>query len=270
LAIEIADGRADLQTLLDKINQPRDFQNVRHERDVLKSFGGGCHQKIGVARLDKPFGEWQIVYGLTDAGEILNRNELKTEGTLPKAAVRQNVFPLDPIDNRWFNRERINVRPVMSNAVWIARAEACPENFKPRGYLWTSGIQSWEKLAQKGLWVNGCAEGLGNEDPRIEAMTGPLDWVKLTHEAAARPGDTATYRLVPKPDAPDLNGKTHFFWMSSTSFRKALELYPTEVESGFHGCGPGRTYEFLREQPLNNPPKIFLGLDAFLDAVLPS
>jgi hypothetical protein len=58
--------------------------------------------------------------------------------------------------------------------------------------------------------------------------------------------------------------------MSASSFKRALELFPRELESGYHGCGPGITYQFLARQNLLHPPKIFLNLDGFLNEVLPS
>jgi hypothetical protein len=80
----------------------------------------------------------------------------------------------------------------------------------------------------------------------------------------------ATYKLVAKEDGPDLRGKTHFFWLSRTSFERALELYPQEIISGYNACGPGVTYEFLKRQTrLVHPVKVFIGLEQFLGETLP-
>ncbi len=277
LAIEIADGRKDLIALLNKINDQAAFTCVTEERDILKGYGGGCHQKIGVAVLPKPYGRWKLLRGETHAGEILNRNELLSEeASLPKATSRAQIFPLQPSDNGWFARAPVNAaEKLAADALWVARAEAWPENLKFEGVVWASGLATWKKLAAQGVWVNGCAEGLGDEDPRLKAIAGELKWLKLTHAEAPEKSDMpslATYRLAPKDPvhSPDLNGKTHFFWMSGTSFHRAKELFPHEIENGYHGCGPGLTFEYLRAQNLRHPAKRFLNLDAFLSEVLPS
>ena len=31
--------------------------------------------------------------------------------------------------------------------------------------VWASGVQTWKRLARRGVWVNGCAESLGEQEP---------------------------------------------------------------------------------------------------------
>ena len=46
--------------ILNKINDEKVFKSVEKERKILKEYGGGCHQKIGVSH--------QII----EMGEVLN------------------------------------------------------------------------------------------------------------------------------------------------------------------------------------------------------
>ncbi|NJL24219.1 MAG: hypothetical protein HC902_02915 [Calothrix sp. SM1_5_4] len=58
--------------------------------------------------------------------------------------------------------------------------------------------------------------------------------------------------------------------MSRTSFERARELFPAEVAGGWHACGPGSTFEYLKNQTgLRHPVKVFVGLDQFLRESLP-
>jgi len=272
LAIEIKSDRKDLKELLGKINHQETFDAVKWERTTLKSYGGGCHQKIGVVALPKSYGTWKLLKGVTDQGEILNRDDLESvQSPLPKANKKEDIFPLTPDENSWFDRKREKIPPPPCSALWVAKAEAWPEDYKFGGIVWVSGMLSWKKLAQRGVWVNGCAEGLGEEEPQLQELCPKLEWKKLTHKAAAYEAGLASYELVPKEAkySPDLTGKTHFFWMSASSFKRANELFPKELENGHHGCGPGLTYQFLAAQKLKNPPKIFLNLQSFLNEVLP-
>ena len=54
----------------------------------------------------------------------------------------------------------------------------------------------------------------------------------------------ATYRLVPKDDRVDLEGRKYFFWKSGSSFEHALSLNPSLKEMT-HFCGPGNTQRIL-------------------------
>src|SRR6056300_1169815 len=47
LAVEIRSNDFELKKILNKINNIVDYKNVILEREELKKFGGGCHQKIG-------------------------------------------------------------------------------------------------------------------------------------------------------------------------------------------------------------------------------
>jgi hydroxymethylbilane synthase len=271
LAIEIAKGREDLAKLIKKIDHANDFKAVEEERATLRSHGGGCHQKIGVAVVSKPFGIWRVLRGVTDKGQVLSQNELDQKPQWPKPQSKTNIFPQRAEENSWFEREMISSPHIAdASAVWVARAEAWPTQLQFKGVVWASGLKSWSKLAkQNGVWVNGCADGFGEEAPRLDELAGPLKWTKLTHADSTQSSFpiTATYRLKNKSpeNSPNLHGKTHFFWMSGSSFDRALELYPDQINNGYHGCGPGLTFEHLQKHvELRHKPEVFLDLEAFL------
>jgi len=110
------------------------------------------------------------------------------------------------------------------------------------------------------VWVNGCAESLGErESPRIATLAGAaIAWLKLTHESGYTDGEMATlatYRLVPKRDAVDLTGKKYFFWASGSAFEYALSQNPW-LQEMTHFCGPGNTQKILERHGIE--PHIFL------------
>ncbi|MGZ3723687.1 MAG: hypothetical protein ACXVA9_12180, partial [Bdellovibrionales bacterium] len=132
----------------------------------------------------------------------------------------------------------------------------------------------WQRLAARGIWVNGSFDGLGeNESPQLEQLAGPVRWSKVSHlRGYTRPDMDliATYQLVPQKNHPDLRGKTHFYWMSSTSFERARQLFPEQVNNGYNATGPGSTFEHIRRLPdLKHPPKVFIGLEQFLAETAP-
>ena len=263
LAIEIVRRRADIRELITPLNCADTFASVTREREILRSYGGGCHQKIGASVLRRPFGEITFVRGLTDNGQVLDACLLSSSQPRPPKIAREQLWPLSSSDADWFSRERIPARPTEpTTALWIARAGALPDDWRPgkRQIVWASGVQTWKRLARRGVWVQGCAESLGEQEPQnIETMAGRnLSWLKLTHaggyDESALPA-LATYRLAPNSEQVDLKGKTYFFWKSGSSFEHALSLNPW-IKSMTHFCGPGNTRLILERSGAH--PHVFL------------
>ena len=302
LAIEIAAGRDDLRRMLAEINCVATFDAVRRERQILKSHGGGCHQAIGVSVLIRPYGEVTIVRGLDQAGDDVSRTELVPVRPRPPRLDAGLLWSGSVAANEWFTREPIVVSRLETEpetgpkagtkageAWWVAKADALPldwpvgEQSGPAGnaaenevkgapIIWASGLQTWRRLAQRGIWVNGSAEGLGEQElPRLGTLAGRrLDWIKLSHQDAGSSPDLpllATYRLVPRngrivsggPD--DLEGREYFFWTSGSSFRQAIAIAPWLREKT-HFCGPGNTCQALVEAGIE--PHVFLDQQQWL------
>ncbi len=291
LAIEISRQRDDMRKLVAPLNCSDTFTAVEHEREILRSYGGGCHQKIGASVLRRSYGEITFLRGLTDDGRVLDHRELKPSRPRPPKISKEEMWPLESTEADWFTREKIvseteavatgSVDSIASNdpvastpgsgsqALWIARADALTDEWisKEPPIIWASGVQTWKRLARRGVWVNGCAESLGEQEPpRIETLAGRSpDWLKLTHESGYTEGDlpaVATYRLAPKSEPADLRGKKYFFWKSGSSFEYALSKNPW-LKSMTHFCGPGNTQRILWRNGVE--PHIFLDRDQWLE-----
>jgi len=271
LAVEISRSRDDLRRLLAPINCTETFAVVARERAILAGHGGGCHQKIGVSVLRRPFGDITFLRGLTDDGVVLDSCSLEPTQGKPEKALRAELWPRDPSEARVFTSQALAVsQPAAAMALWIAKADALPANWKiePNQIVWASGVQTWKRLAQRSVWVNGCAESLGeHESPRVETLVGSeIEWLKLTH-AQGYQGELpmlATYRLVPRNGVPDLKGRKHFFWKSGSSFEYALSQNPW-LKQMKHYCGPGNTQRILQKHGVE--PIVFLDHAQWLEQV---
>ncbi|MDX6578183.1 MAG: hydroxymethylbilane synthase [Blastocatellia bacterium] len=261
LAIEIVRARADIRELLVPLNCAETFAAVTREREILRSYGGGCHQKIGASVLRRPYGEITFLRGLTDDGQVLAACSLNASRQRPPPIQREKLWPLSAADSDWFSRERIPASlPEETFALWIVKADAYDWSPVSRPIVWTSGTRTWKKLARRGNWVNGCAESLGEQEPpNLETLAGrKLTWLKLTHGDGYHDGTLptlATYRLVPTDSPVDLKGKSYFFWKSGSSFEHALSLNPW-IKSMTHFCGPGNTQRILERNGIQ--PHVFL------------
>jgi hydroxymethylbilane synthase len=243
LALEIPEGRSDLDDLLAPIVCRSTMVSVQYERQILDDHGGGCHQALGAATVEKPYG--RVV-------SIRSRDRGVSTWTLEGG---RRAFPRAAAAAVWPRRhEGVEaVRTAMAveqpggDAFRVSRADALPATWSlpEDAIVWTAGSATWRRLAARGVWVNGCADGLGDDqDPAVDLLAGrALAWINLTHDGASRPDALATYHVdVPLPD--DLGARSHFYWTSGEIFRRALARWPS-IKHGWHGSGPGRTRQAI-------------------------
>lgn len=247
LAVEIKSDRKDLKELLLSVHCQDTWDSVVKERVTLKSHGGGCHQKIGVSHLNRPYGNLHFVKGETEAGEVLDQvMEKEPELNLGKTL---------SFKTQWFDRESVEYNiPSLVTAHYVARANALPENEKLADQLvWTSGLKTWQKLASRGVWVHGSSESLGEkEDKRLQVLAPNSVWARWTHEqgVVSEGVPIATYKLIAKEQVPQTEGVNDFFWMSGSQFKRAIEVDPKILEAN-HYCGPGHTFEIISQELKN-------------------
>ena len=127
-----------------------------------------------------------------------------------------------------------------------------------------NGLELQQALAERGVWVEGCAEGLGFAslqgllaEPLLQLP--PTDrWAVLTHaEAASGWSGTeviATYRhraqaCEEQAGAAPCAHTTHLYWHSGAQF----ERWRGRVGAlAHHACGPGKTFEHLDRAGVQN------------------
>ncbi len=254
LAIEIRSDRSDLKELLSEINDVKTFECATKEREILASYGGGCHQKIGVSVIDRPYGKITVTKGLTDSGQVLNsrilNSVIKKKWPVAKMWCAEN-------DSAFFRRVEIPdiIIPADVSTLYVARAEAWPSNFTFSGFVWASGLKTWKKLVAKGIWVHGCSESLGEDEPiGIEVLAGQkLSWLKLSHSKTDSNNalkHIATYKLISQNVEINFSGKESFFWSSGSQFLLAIDQHP-DIAKRQHACGPGHTYQVVRRHADN-------------------
>ena len=274
LAIEIRRDNRRVAEMCAALNSDADFKSAERERELLSEHGGGCHLAIGAAVLERSFGTVIVQRGKTPAGEEFSQINLRrVSGNIPKTKL-DSIWPSTRAQMREQSAEYIE-QPAPTNAkyIWIAKERALPRSWKltQQQIVWTAGLDSWRKLSARGVWVNGSAEALGEqEDPGISQLVGENPtWLKLSHiEANAGAFKLLpTYRITSAELPEDLTEKTHFFWRSGSLFRSALERYPV-IASAIHACGPGNSYEAIRQQ-LGTSERLFVALsfDSWVEEV---
>lgn len=266
LALEIAADRADVREIVQAISHAPTRRAVDREREILSGYGGGCHEAIGATVLERDYGTVTSVRGCPPSGEPITQWSLDASSAAPPPAALASIWPRPDERDRAVRRSFDAALPEGGAGWYVARADAVPAAVQPRDgqLIWAAGTRTWEKLARRGFWVHGCADGLGDADgPGIDTLAGRnVSWLRLTHADAGDPQDVATY-AVDAPLPSDLGGRTHFFWTSGSLFRAALASHPG-IRQGWHASGPGRTAQALRLGVDGSRVSIWLDYDEWL------
>jgi hydroxymethylbilane synthase len=272
LAVEVLKKDNELNELFAQLTDPETNSNTLLERKILGQFGGGCHQKIGVAILSRNWGRIQFMRGLTDAEIHLNAKSVLDESNEINA--KQTKYSRDqvwPPNANMLNRKRkdLSTKLPQNEDLFIARKSAVSEEhvsilkkFQPmEKILWTAGTGTWRDLADRDLWVHGTTDSLGEtEGIDIETLIGrKTNFIKLTHnlsrgESSPFPVLT-TYEVLGFEDIPHIepNSILAAFWRSGSEFDTITERYP-ELLNVEHYCGVGSTYEYLKSKGLQPIP----------------
>jgi hydroxymethylbilane synthase len=273
LAIECRRDDLSVREKIAKIHSSDTQTHVALERGLLAEFGGGCHQKFGATAIStahfsrlfyvrgmKPDGspiesfDWEKPAKPLSAEKAWNGMEWRAEGEMPSPP---------------------NAHPPRKSAAFVAHSRAAHgidlENLR----VWTSGTASWFRLAEKGVWVEGCAENLGFESIRAlldQGDNGVLrlpklkDWIVFTHQKAVEDWTSivpasqviVTYIVgdsYSEPAKKALAGAIHVFWSSGSQFN-ALKNELSGKAGVCHACGPGKTADVITKQ-LGVKPLIF-------------
>ena len=269
LAIETRNTDNQLNKILNDINFYQDYCNVENERNILKNYGGGCHQKIGVSYISHPLGTIVSKKGEDENGNHFESwnldNETKNNYSCGDL---DEIYPEDLSSYKIFNRKQLNetiskVNNLQNQSIFISRSSALQDTAKINSdnVVWSSGLKTWKKLVSRGIWVNGTSDGLGEGfENNIQSLTN-FPWIKLTHSSASESiikNRINTYDLERLDFKIDLEKKNFFYWMSGSAFKLSLEKYP-KIREKYHFCGPGNTYNEIRKL-LGNDKNLFVEL----------
>lgn len=257
LALELQVGSKYLP-LFDQITNSEIKKCVELERQTHKSYGGGCHQAMGFSALALQEGILFFTSGLEDQGLAFKTKEWRPYKPLLQKFNESEIFVSSRVNVTRRTLKTFLQLQARTEYV-VARNEAWPETLtseqtqKPDVVLWAAGVKTWHKLAARGVWVNGCLDGLGLEHKPSFEFFKDFDKMWLTHtEASAEhlggftkvPMYEVSYNLNPQ----DLEDKKIFFWSSAELFHKAFALRPEILKQAKHVCGLGRTSWALRSK----------------------
>ena len=283
LAAEIRKTDKEVKKLVNSLQDPVNTHTSIGERKNLSYFGGGCHQKIGIAYIERDYASIQYLRGENEIAQLMwEKNfqaKVKSRQNRKIQKVSKGIKKIWPLPEESLKIKRTSLASSLSAAApkyaWVSRKEAWPDKWKTEAenIIWTAGVQSLFSLAERGLWVHGCADALGEEEVGIESIVPALgqkiDFVKLSHQKRivdSRWDTLSTYQIELYTKIPDLRERTHFFWKSASQFEWVTRIYP-EILKAHHACGPGLSYKHIQKKALG-PVSIYLDYQSWLDEML--
>jgi hydroxymethylbilane synthase len=274
LAIEAREEDEVVKEIIANISNNEIFDSVEIERTILKSYGGGCHQKIGVSHEILETGKLLTVKGETEDGEELSERSFNNNKEDYFHSVNDsNYFPRNKGEQRFFERKPSldsleALKKIKNKGIYVSRSNAIESSnlLDDSNIVWTSGVDTWKSLAQKGYWVNGTSDSLGENNSPEESLFEEISWLKVTHKDNLDKDKEVlvSYELNPLDVSERLLECEYFYWMSASSFGLAIEKYP-ELKDRNHACGLGQTFKFIEKVAPQVTP--FLDFDSWLEAV---
>ena len=271
LALEISSSAdPELRGAITALNDAECFSACTLERETLKKYGGGCHQKIGCSVLNREYGTIFSVRGLQPDGQAIEEFKILNNIPIIQTAPEKTGSVGGKTGVQWFSRESLasRIRITSSTGLFVAKADALPDISIPADVaVWTAGVDSWLKLAARGIWVNGCSDRLGEgEGFGIDLIDKPRTWMKLTHDKSSADSwmeTVPTYKLVEKEESVMPKEWTYVYWSSGSSFEAAVAKDLEIVTRVGHGCGPGHTFEALARRIPREKIILALSFDEF-------
>ncbi len=247
---------------------------VHKERIYAQRYGYGCSQQFGVfhqhsaevsftyaagREQDQEFVEW----------EIENLNPINHDDHIFSSAKYMSEF----FEYEFFDSILIrDETPVFFIASHKAVHSVAIRKKLKNKIIWAAGTRTWFDLANQGIWVQGCADGIGLENA-LGIMNSPLinidqkDITILTNSVSANEwikdgwSAMASYALKPifkQAIADEISKAGTLFW---TSFQQ-YSLYKDFVKATARHCCPvGKTAVLLKREGI--APIIFPGIKSF-------
>jgi hydroxymethylbilane synthase len=283
LAVECRAKDARVREAIARLHDAETAAHVRDERQLLEDWGGGCHQRFGATSIrNAETGSLLYVRGRKPPEPANAEGEFIDELRWARPERGPAPHPERIFDGSLWRVSRAEVwkltvdePPLAGRGVFVSHSRAVPDDWRTSlrdSRVWTSGTSSWLRLAEKGLWVEGCSEGLGYDELAPTLLEGVLqlpaleEWTVLTHQTGVeswssdRPAGQviATYTAQAATDAElapareRLPQATDVYWSSGSQFD---ELKTFVAPGARHACGPGKTARHLRDRGVD--PMVF-------------
>ncbi|MES2776714.1 MAG: hydroxymethylbilane synthase [Bacteroidota bacterium] len=285
IVAEATADNTDAIEILERIKSEVFTNAILQERVYAQKYGYGCSQQFGVFHVDTENTSFTYTSGANENSQPFTEwdFEMPTDITA-KELFSSTDYMKDFFSYQFLDEDASSLQggtPLVDrgqNAVFISSHKAIHStalvNKIAGKKVWAAGTRTWYELAKKGIWVEGCADGLGLEflqstweSPLVKLKRRDIQIITNTSSAHHWIADgwdaAATYELIPKHAEEiqaAINKAPFIFW---TSFQQ-YEQYKTFInDDALHACPAGKTAKLLLAGGLK--PFIFPTIKAFTD-----
>lgn len=253
LAIEVLNTNSKVINAVKDISHPEVFEAIAKERQILKAHGGGCHLAVGVTVWPHELGELTFTAGDVEGRVFRSVNFAPHKKYPPK---------IDPSKIWLSSKETVSKRKPLTSetdltdlgvgrkAFVVTKYEGLEKFFDQAGLsdvVFASGLKTWKKFYNNGVWVHGCLDNLGEEAFEPDVLARGFERIWLTRRGVEGPKTFKTievYDLETSIDPESFKDKDYFVWTSGELFTNCLKNHP-ELKNKCHFIGMGRSRDAL-------------------------
>lgn len=285
LLIECRKDDSELLEVLKKVHHLPTAFEVNREREIFQRYGGGCHLALGVFSKDIADGILTIKRGSVDGKNIESIHFANGKDLVPvgkKAFVGMPSSKNEESEHYIYDAmiakegvEKIDLSNYQSIFLTSSYGLDYLVANKYRAFLWASGDKTFRLAAQKGFWVHGSADAMGDEFLQkllhsealklmgIEELTGVLTANSSSSQIGpVIPCYQRKARVLDQQLFKELHMVEVFYWSSAYQFDQYLKEFPDITwDKVIHCCGLGKTYSQLKERGIAAYP--FATIDSF-------
>ncbi|MEY2916414.1 MAG: hypothetical protein RIS73_128 [Bacteroidota bacterium] len=276
IVAETTDENADAIGILNAIKNTALTEAITEERKYAQQYGYGCSQQFGVFHADTPAISFTYASGKDGIANAFTEWDFKTELNLGG----KKLFSSTDYMKDFFTYNFLDdvVIDESAKAFFISSHKAIHsaaiKNTIQQKRVWAAGARTWYELAKKGIWVEGCADGLGFDflssifkSPLINIAANDIQIItndsSKKHWIADGVNAVGTYALTGNLSAAiknELAGAGIIFWTSFQQYELCKAFIKNSVQ---HVCPSGKTAKLLQAEGLR--PVIFPTIKAFND-----
>jgi hydroxymethylbilane synthase len=275
IVAEAQKNNADAVTVLNKITDAPLTNAIKKERVYAQQYGYGCSQQFGVFHLNTAAVSFTYASGKADTtGEFTEWDFEVLLNTKDKTLFSSADYMKSFFKYEYINDVKINAgaAAVFISSYKVVHSEKIKQQIINKR-VWASGTKTWYDLAKKGIWVEGCADGLGFnflsavfKSPLIKIDMASIQILTNKSSAAhwVKDGFNAIYTYELKSYLSDeiknkIADADIIFWTSYQQYELCKAFLKKDVQ---HVCPSGKTATLLKAQGLQ--PVIFPTIKSFI------
>lgn len=275
IVAETTDGNTEAIEILNTIKNTVLNNAITEERKYAQQYGYGCSQQFGVFHLNTPAISFTYASGKDGDSKVFKEWNFNTELNL----TGKQLFSSTDYMKDFFSYNFLDTAMDESAKVFFISSHKAIHSEKIKNTIqqqrvWAAGTRTWYDLAKKGIWVEGCADGLGFDFLQIafksplvniavndiQIITNNLSKIHWIEDGISAVG---TYELsdnLSEEIKREIVKADIIFWTSFQQYELCKPFIKNNVQ---HVCPAGKTAKLLLAKGLQ--PIIFPTIKAFND-----